>query len=323
MYLWRKLADPHWLSAHENPLQARSRGRLVIISRPGRKRLQLEIVCTSRNLGRELIEEFGGRAEKWPRDWLKRFADLHKSEPLKIGKRLLISTTAPSPAKRRTHGVGRSPQLPNVTRRPTRGPSSSSARLRTTRSRRFNARQPLVLVIPASAAFGTGEHATTAMSLRLLERLSCKWEKGWSLADLGTGSGILALAAKRFGAGRVTGIDLDPRAISIAKANARLNKIDNVDFQLGDVRRWKPGAGWDVIAANLYNELLISVASKLNRSNWLILSGVLRRQEDELLRVLQKDNMEIASVKRRGKWIALMACKRQVSNTKRPKLNHF
>jgi len=300
MHQWRKLAEPGWLSAHENPLQARSRGKLVITSRPGRKRLQLEIACASRSLARNLIEEFGGRAEKWPRDWLKRFADLHKSNPLKIGKRLLISTTASSQAKRGTYKVGR-----------------------TTRSGRPGVRQPLVLVIPASAAFGTGGHATTAMSLRLLERLSRKWEKGWSLADLGTGSGILALAAKRFGAGRVTGIDIDPRAISIAKANARLNKIDNADFRLGDVRRWKPGVRWDVIAANLYNELLISVVPKLRRSNWLILSGVLHRQEAELLRVLQKNNMEIASVKRRGKWIALMACKRRTSNPQRPKLNHF
>ena len=303
MHQWRKLVDPRWLSAHENILQARAGGRLVIISRPGRKRLQLEIVCTSHNLARKLIEEFGGRAEKWPRDWFKRFADLNKSKPLKIGKRLLISTTASSPAKRGTsHGVGRT---------------------RRTRGGRFYARQPLLLVIPASAAFWTGQHATTAMSLRLLERLSRKWEKGWSLVDLGTGSGILALAAKRFGARRVTGIEIDPRAISIAKANANLNKIDNADFQLGDVRRWKPRARWDVIAANLYNELLISVVSKLKRSNWLILSGVLRRQEDELRRVLQKNNIEIASVKRRGKWIALMACKRRTSNTQRPKLNHF
>ena len=298
MHLWRKLVDRHWLSAHEKPLQARSRGKLVITSRPGRKRLQLEVACTSRNVARKLTEEFGGRAEKWPRDWLKRFADLNKSKPLKIGKRLLISRTVSSRVKRETDKVERTIRsgLPEVCQ---------------------------LLIIPASAAFGTGEHATTAMSLRLLERLTRQWEKGWSLADLGTGSGILAFAAKRFGAGRVTGIDLDPRAISIAKANARLNKIDNVDFQLGDVRRWKPGARWDVIAANLYNELLISVVSKLNRSNWLILSGVLYSQEDELLRVLQKNNMEIASVKRRGKWIALMACKRQVSNTKRPKLNHF
>ena len=314
MHQWRKLAEPSWLNAHENPLQARSRGRLVIISRPGRKRLQLEIACTSGNHARKLIEEFGGRAEKWPRNWLKRFANFHKSKPLKIGKRLLISATASTRAKQAsTHRVGTSRQLPWVTRHPARG-RSSSARFRMTRGGRLDAREPLLLVIPASAAFGTGGHATTAMSLRLLECLTRKWKNGWSLADLGTGSGILALAAKRFGAGRVTGIDIDPKAISIAKANARLNKIDNADFKLGDVRTWKAGAGWDVITANLYSELLIDGVLKLKRSNWLILSGVLRRRENELLRVLRRNNIEIGSVKRRGKWIAVTAHKRRTSN---------
>jgi len=307
MHQWRKLAHPRWLSAHENVLQTRARGRLVIISRPGRKRLQLEIACTSRNLARKLIEEFGGRAEKWPRDWLKRFADLHESKRLKIGKRLLISTVASSRAKRGTpKRVGRSRQLPCVTHHPARDPSSS-ARLRMTRSGRLDARRPLLLVIPASAAFGTGGHATTAMSLRLLEHLTRKWEKGWSLADLGTGSGILALAAKCFGAGRVIGIDIDPKAISIAKANARLNKIDNVDFRLGDLRKWKPTDARDIVAANLYSELLIAIMPELKRCTWLILSGVLRTQENKFLRVLRRNNIEIANVKRRGKWIAVLA----------------
>jgi ribosomal protein L11 methyltransferase len=307
MHQWRKLAEPRWLSAHENILQARARGTLVIISRPGRKRLQLEIACTSRNLARKLIEEFGGRAEKWPGDWLKRFADLHESKPLKIGKRLLISITASSRAKRGTsHRVGRSRQLLCVTHHPARGPSSS-ARLRMTRSGRLDARRPLLLVIPASAAFGTGGHATTAMSLRLLERLTRKWEKGWSLADLGTGSGILALAAKRFGAGRVIGTDIDPKAISIAKANARLNKIDNVDFRLGDLRKWKPVRRTDIVAANLYSELLIEILPKLKRGTWLILSGVLRTQENEFLCVLRKNSVRIVKVNYRGKWIAVLA----------------
>jgi ribosomal protein L11 methyltransferase len=163
------------------------------------------------------------------------------------------------------------------------------------------------LLIPASAAFGTGEHATTAMSLRLLERLTRNWKHGWSLADLGTGSGILAFAAKRFGAGRVTGIDIDPRAISIAKANARLNKIDNVDFRLADLRKWNPTDMRDVVAGNLYSELLIEILPKLKRCNWLILSGVLRRQEDKLFRVLRRNNIDIVNVKCRGKWIAVLA----------------
>lgn len=267
MRLWRKLVDPRWLGAHENMLQARSRGRLVIISIPERKRLQLEIACTSRNLSRKLIEEFGGRAEKLPRNWLKQLADSRRSKPLKIGKRLLI----------------------------VRAPKEEEDSF------------PYNLVIPAGAAFGTGEHATTAMSLRLLERLSHKWKDGWTLADLGTGTGIFALAAKRFGAGHVMGIDSDPKSISIAKANARLNKINNVDFRLGDLRKWKPNGGADIVAANLYSELLIEILSKLKRSNWLILSGVLRTQEDKLLRVLRRNNIQIVNVKRRGKWIAVLA----------------
>ena len=90
MHLWRKLADPRWLRANENILQARSRERLVIISRPGHKRLKLEIACPSFDDSRKLVEEFGGRTERWPRNWLKRFANLPRSKPLKIGKRLLI-----------------------------------------------------------------------------------------------------------------------------------------------------------------------------------------------------------------------------------------
>jgi ribosomal protein L11 methyltransferase len=166
---------------------------------------------------------------------------------------------------------------------------------------------PYSLIIPAGAAFGTGEHATTVMSLRFLERLSREWEDGWSLADLGTGSGTLALAAKRFGAGRVIGIDIDPKAISIAKANARLNKIDNADSQLADVRRWKPATGWDIVAANLYSELLIEILPKLRRSNWLILSGVLYTREKEFLRALRRKSIAIIKVNRRGKWIAVLA----------------
>ena len=296
MHLWRKLAEPRWLSAHENNLQTRSRGRLVIISRPGRKRLQLEIACGSPNLSRRLVEEFGGRIETRPHDWLKRFADLHKSKPLKIGKRLIVARSIHDYRQRCSV---RCPQRIAVRR-------ARDHALRTAHAT-ASADTTSLLIIPASAAFGTGEHVTTAMSLRLLEDLTRKWEKGWSLADLGTGSGIIALAARRFGAERVIGIDVDPKAVSIAKANAHLNKIDNADFQLADVRKWRPAAAWDIIAANLYSELLIEILPKLKRCSWLVLSGMLRTQENEFLRVLRRNNIEIMNTKRRGKWIAVSA----------------
>ena len=295
MYLWRKTAEPRWLSAHENILQTRSGGRLAIISRPGRKRRQLQIACTSRNDSRKLVEEFGGCTEKLPRNWLKRFADAEKRKPLRIGARLVI---ARSKVRAQCCSV-RCPQRIYTHRARPDALSTADTRARV--------KKPPLLVIPASAAFGTGEHATTAMSLRLLERLTREWKNSWSLADLGTGSGILALAAKRFGGGRVVGIDVDPKAISVAKANARLNKIDNVDFKLGDLRKWKSWAGRDIVAANLYSELLIEILPKLKRSNWLILSGVLRMHENKFFHALRRNKIEIVKVNRRGKWIAVLA----------------
>jgi ribosomal protein L11 methyltransferase len=253
-------------------LQARSGGRLAIVSKPGRKRQQLEIACTSRNDSQKLVEEFGGHTEKLPRDWLARFARLHQSKPIKIGKRLVIAGKVDF-------------QTPKA----------------------FMRNKPSLLIIPASTAFGTGEHVTTAMSLRLLEQLTRQWKNRWSLADLGTGTGILALAANRFGAPSVVGIDEDARAISAAKANARLNEIDNVDFKLGDVRKWESWAGRDIVAANLYGELLIEILPKLRCARWLILSGLLRLHENRFFHVLRRNKIEIATIRHRGKWVAVLA----------------
>ena len=163
------------------------------------------------------------------------------------------------------------------------------------------------LIIPAGAAFGTGLHATTAMSVRLLEKLTRKWKPGWSIIDLGTGSGILALAAKHLGAARVLGIDNDPVAISTAKRNARLNKIDNVKFCGGDVKRWKSRRKVDIVTANLFSELLIEILPSLKRAQWLILSGILRNQERDVTRALKRNKIDIVQARRRGKWVAILA----------------
>jgi ribosomal protein L11 methyltransferase len=176
------------------------------------------------------------------------------------------------------------------------------------------------LTIPAAAAFGTGEHATTTMSLRLLEKLTRDWDFSWALVDLGTGSGILALAARLLGAKRAIGIDNDPIAIRTAKQNAWLNKTRDVEFRLADVRRWKlpassrhrqgPGAQVDVVTANLFSELLIAILPKLKRAHRLILSGILRKQERELRRALTRNRIDIIEVRRRGKWVAMLAGRR-------------
>jgi SAM-dependent methyltransferase len=249
VYLWRRTAEIQSLKAHQDLLQAYAHGQLVILRRPRRKFLQLEIVRSSQKASRGLVADFGGHIEKLPRNWLERFP-CDDSKSIKIGKRLIVV----KPAIERPGG-----------------------------------------------------HATTAMSLRLLEELTRYWKRGWSVLDLGTGSGILALAASRFGAGRVLGLDTDPVAISTAKSSARLNRIRGATFQLGDVRKWKSVQPTRVITANLYSDLLIEILPNLRRNIWLILSGILRGQETEFVGALRRNKIKIIQLRRRGKWIAILA----------------
>jgi ribosomal protein L11 methyltransferase len=272
MHLWRKSVTPRWLAANEDVLQAQAGGRLAVIEKPETKRSQVEVSCDSAKEARRLIAKFGGSAEKLPSDWLEDFARAQKSKPLRIGKRLMILHP---PQKREADSFP------------------------------YNKR----LIIPAGAAFGTGDHATTAMSLRLLEKISRKMEPGWSMVDLGTGSGILALAGKRFGAARVIAIDNDPRAVATARANAQKNNIGQVEFRVADVRRCKFPASLDLVTANLFSELLVQILPKLKQARRLILSGVMRNQEGDLRRALRRRKIEIVEVRRRGKWIALFAQK--------------
>jgi ribosomal protein L11 methyltransferase len=292
MFLWRKFAELRWVKTHEDALQAHAPGQLVIVRKSGHKRLELEIVCRSRSDSTALIKEFGGRIEPLPRNWLERFAR-SDSKPIKIGKRLMIVRSL----NELKHCSIRCPQRSSHRR-------DRPDALRTAPFRAGHLKAGLA--IPASLAFGTGEQATTAMSLRFLEQLTRRWRCGWSLVDLGTGSGILALAAKCFCAGRVIGIDNDPAAISVAKSNARLNRIRGASFQLGDVHKWNSAQEIDVITANLYSDLLIEILPKLGCSRWLIISGILQSQQNELVRALQRNHRDIVSAKRRGKWVAIL-----------------
>jgi ribosomal protein L11 methyltransferase len=168
------------------------------------------------------------------------------------------------------------------------------------------------LVIPCASAFGTGEHSTTAMSLRLLEETTRRLPVGWPLLDVGTGSGILALAARRLGAGEVLGIDIDPHAVAIARQNARLNRIGRTKFVTADILRFKPPRGhYEVVAANLFSELLIAALPAFGRalrpSGSLIVSGILREQAESVIRALPRAQLRLEKQRRRGKWVALLA----------------
>jgi ribosomal protein L11 methyltransferase len=148
----------------------------------------------------------------------------------------------------------------------------------------------------------------------MLERVTRQFTDGWRMLDAGTGSGILALAGKRFGAAAVTAIDNDPLAVSTARRNATLNSVTRVKFTCGDVHDSPPGP-FEIITANLYSELLEAVlprfAASLAPGARLILSGVMRDQEPKLIRALRRNRFRVVEARRRGKWVALLAEQRQ------------
>jgi ribosomal protein L11 methyltransferase len=129
-------------------------------------------------------------------------------------------------------------------------------------------------------AFGTGTHPTTQLCLRWLD---AHLPAGAAVLDYGCGSGILAIAAAKLGAGRVAGIDIDPQAVRAAQANSAANAVT--------ARYTDPDslgtAAWDVVLANiLANPLKLLAPALLARvapGGSLVLSGVLERQADELI----------------------------------------
>ena len=130
------------------------------------------------------------------------------------------------------------------------------------------------------------------------------------MLDAGTGSGILALAGRCFGARDVLAIDNDPRAIAIAKENARANAIRGVRFVIGDAAKQIGRETFNLITANLFSELLIAALrrwkTRLRKDGYMIVSGVLRDQERELRRALRQNGFQISVVRRRGKWVAFL-----------------
>lgn len=131
-----------------------------------------------------------------------------------------------------------------------------------------------VIVIEPSMGFGTGHHATTRMCLRIMSGLDIS---DATVLDLGTGSGVLSMAAALSGARRVTGIDIDQDAIDSAESSARLNTLpDTITFQAGDFRE-EPPAPADLVLANLTGGMLTSTASAIaalvRPGGQLILSG--------------------------------------------------
>jgi ribosomal protein L11 methyltransferase len=161
--------------------------------------------------------------------------------------------------------------------------------------------QPTVIVIQPSMGFGTGHHATTRLCLAALQALDVQ---GRSVIDVGTGSGVLAIAARRLGASGVLGIDDDPDAIAAAEENVALNEESRIALEVADLRASKIGQ-FDLVVANLTAGLLIASADRLTSfavpGGRLVLSGFMVDEERDVLAALAGYAVEARS--REDEWV--------------------
>ena len=129
-----------------------------------------------------------------------------------------------------------------------------------------------------------------------------------SFLDIGTGTGILAIAASKLGFNRVVGVDIDPLAVDAATRNVLLNQLAGVDIIEGPIDHAK--GVFDMVTANLMSEILVSLApdlaSRLNSPGIAILSGMLPGEEDGVISATESHGLSLLEKVIDGRWISLV-----------------
>ena len=166
----------------------------------------------------------------------------------------------------------------------------------------------LIIELDPGMAFGTGTHETTAMCVELME----KHYRGGSVLDVGTGSGILAIAAARLGARQVLGVDIDPMAVRVAKENVEKNGLAHcVDISQGDLVAGLDGVKCDFAVANILADVIALLAAPLRehleKGAVFVCSGILKEREQDVRDVLTKNGYVLFDRLQKGDWVALAA----------------
>jgi ribosomal protein L11 methyltransferase len=163
----------------------------------------------------------------------------------------------------------------------------------------------LDVVIDPGQAFGTGAHPTTRMCVELMLNLSANGLARGSLADLGTGSAVLAIAAARLGWDPVVAVDRERAALEAAATNARLNGV-TLDLRRGDVRE-TAAPSVDTLVANLTAPLLRAVAERLDsQPRQVVCSGLLAPEAAGVIDAFAEGGLREVTRQRSGEWTALL-----------------
>lgn len=226
-------------------------------------------------------------SSKVPDDWAERWKRFHR--PVLIERPLRSSgsggdTGTPNPATRSV--------APLHIRPPWEPPSDRAGAIE--------------IVIDPAQAFGTGAHATTRLCLELLLELAAEGQSRGAVLDVGSGSGVLAIAAAKLGYGPVVALDNDRLSVAAIEDNARGAEVD-VQAVLFDLRRESLSAGAPLLLANLLRPLLLDLLERIvSPPEHLIASGLLREEADEIA-AAYAERFSLRERERResGEWAAL------------------
>lgn len=177
----------------------------------------------------------------------------------------------------------------------------------------------MIIHIDPGTAFGTGMHETTQLCLRQLKKYVTDQTE---ILDVGTGSGILSIAALKLGAKHAVGTDLDPCAIPAVAENLEANEIpaDAMEMILGNIiddKTVQDQVGYekyDIVAANILADVLVPltpvICNQLKSGGIYITSGILDVKEDVVTEAVKKSGLEVVEVTHQGEWVSVTARKR-------------
>jgi len=167
----------------------------------------------------------------------------------------------------------------------------------------------IIITLDPGNAFGTGEHATTRLCVSACGKYM---PQNASIADIGTGSGILAMCAAKLGAKSADAVDTDETVIDTAKTNAAANGAENIHFQCASSNALHSGS-YDFVFANILHNVLAEIMPDLKRimkkGAYIVLSGILEGKEGIVLDAAKRNNLKILEKMQQKEWLAYIAMK--------------
>lgn len=167
----------------------------------------------------------------------------------------------------------------------------------------------ILINLDPGSAFGTGTHATTQLCIRAIEKYM---EKDSDVADIGTGSGILAITAIKCGAAKAIGIDNDPLVIEVAVENAKVNHVlEKINFSHATVD--EIGETFDFVAANILHNVLAEIMGDLKKllrpHAHMVLSGILNEKQQVVLDAIEKHSLCVVEKIELENWVAFVVAR--------------